>query len=55
MSPRRSKFLQMKVTDRENGSPWVALVCNAIQIDVGIQSQRVNRYNSRSVTFGVES
>jgi len=51
MSPRRSKCLPISVADRENGSPWVALVCNVIHIDSGIQSYIVNRYNSRSVTF----
>lgn len=51
ISPRCSKCLQISVTDRENGSPWVALVCNVIHIDSGIQSFIVNRYNSHSVTF----
>ena len=50
-SPRRNKCLQSSVTDRENGIPWVALVCNVIHVDSGIQSYIVNRYNSRSVTF----
>lgn len=37
----RSKCLQIWVTDRENGSPWVALVCSVMRIDYGIQSRQL--------------